>query len=169
MEERLTPETHTVRMGEMHVTSNGTIVKTILGSCIGLVLHDKQRKLTAIAHIVLPTRFRGDPIVGKYADTAVPALLQELLSLGSRREDIRAYFAGGANMFVLSEDRKLATVGELNIAATRAQLKGNGIIVEFEDVGGNHGRSLLFSNQESSIRVGTIKPFGARLSRELST
>ena len=43
-----------VRMGEMQVGGNGDTLRTLLGSCIGLALYDRRRKIGGLAHIVLP-------------------------------------------------------------------------------------------------------------------
>ena len=147
-----------VPMAGMTVVENGTRVKTTLGSCVGLILHDKRNKRTALAHIMLPTRLRADESVGKYADTAIPALLDELSRRGSRREHLEAYLTGGAHLFGRSEDKKLARIGDLNLSATREILSRNGVAVVYEDTGGERGRVVLFDNQCAQIKVRTLEP-----------
>lgn len=151
-------ETILVRMAEMAFVRDGMRLKTTLGSCVGLILHDKVRKHTALAHIMLPSRLRGDAVTAKYADTAVPALLQELLRRGSRKENVDAYLTGGAHLFGRSEDSRISGIGEMNLAATRELLSQLGIRVVYEDTGGERGRTVLFDNKTGSIEVKTLHP-----------
>lgn len=148
-----------LRMAEMIVVENGTKVKTTLGSCVGVVLHDKIKKRTALAHIVLPTRLRSDNAVAKYADTAIPALLDELARRGTQKHNVEAYLAGGAHLFPGSEDMKLVTVGEKNLDTVREILARQGITVVYENTGGDRGRTILFDNQTAKMDVKTLQPF----------
>ncbi len=147
-----------LRMAEMAVVENGTKVKATLGSCVGIILHDKSAKRTALAHIMLPTRLRSDSSVAKYVDTAIPALLEELARRGSKKQNLEAYLAGGAHLFGKSEDKKLATVGEQNLGMTRELLVSHGIAVVQEDTGGERGRTILFDNQTAKLDVKTLNP-----------
>lgn len=152
-----------VRMAEMAVFGTGEKAKTTLGSCVGVILHDKQRKQSALAHIMLPSRYDGDQTIAKYADTAIPALVQELGRRGSKKEDLEAYLTGGAQMFGSSDDRLIASVGEANLRAARTILQGLEIDVVFEHTGGNRGRTVLFDSDSASIEVKTIQTtFGPR-------
>lgn len=145
-----------VKMAELAVVENSRLLKTTLGSCVGVVLHDAKRSIGGLAHIILPERLKMDASVGKYADTAIPALLSRMLKRGSRKENIRAYLSGGANMFKLSDDRKIATVGEKNIEATKRILAELQIPVTFEDTGGEEGRTIIFDNHRGEIQIKTL-------------
>jgi len=77
-----------VRMGELSVSSTpGHVLTSIgLGSCIGLVLLEPARPLAGLAHIVLPTsNGRPDPAGGRFADQAVPALLEQMATQAEER------------------------------------------------------------------------------------
>jgi len=126
-----------------------------LGSCVGLILSDPERRVAAMAHVVLPERFptaADEP--AKFADTVVPFLLQELTRLGARRERICAQAAGGAHMLALSE---LPDIGARNVAVIREQLRQHGIPLVAEQVGGNHGRTLSW---DALRGVATVKRAG---------
>ena len=77
-----------VRMGELAVAAKGgaTLVSIGLGSCIGLALIDRAKGIAGLAHVMLPAAPAdgAGETPGKFADHAVPALLQELAPLGSR-------------------------------------------------------------------------------------
>ncbi len=145
-----------VKMAEIDVVEDGKRLKTTLGSCVGLVLHDPDRSISGLAHIVLPEQIKADSAVGKYANTAIPALLSRLLKRGCRRNSLKAYVAGGANMFFLSGDRAIATVGEKNVEAVKRILTELGIEVAFEDTGGSQGRTVVFNNRTGEMEVKTL-------------
>uniref|UniRef100_UPI00262E9BAB chemotaxis protein CheD n=1 Tax=uncultured Fretibacterium sp. TaxID=1678694 RepID=UPI00262E9BAB len=74
-----------------------------LGSCIGLVVFDTVAKVAGMAHIMLPNSrgAQGLEKVGKFADTAVPAIIDEMIKKGASKARIKAKIAGGAQMFAL--------------------------------------------------------------------
>jgi chemotaxis protein CheD len=150
-------ETLLVKMAEIEVAENSKLLKTTLGSCVGVILHDEKRSISGLAHIMLPQRFRQDPSVGKYADTAIPALINRIVSRGGRKENMRAFITGGANMFKASGDRKIATIGEKNVEATRQILARLGVPIVFDETGGDRGRTVLFDTRSGKIQIKTLE------------
>lgn len=145
-----------IKMAELAVVENSKLLKTTLGSCVGVILHEQNRNISGMAHIMLPDRLRRDYAVGKYADTAIPALLSRVLKRGARKEHLRAFVTGGANMFKSSCDTKIATVGDKNIQATKRILDDLSIPIVFEETGGDRGRTVLFDNHSGQIQVKTL-------------
>ena len=68
--------------------------------------YDRVARLGGVAHIVLPSSRGAVDHPGKYADTAIPAVIAELeRRLGIRaRSRLTAKLAGGASMFQVSPD-----------------------------------------------------------------
>lgn len=142
------------------MVENSHSLKTILGSCVGVILHDPHRRISALAHVMLPRRTRGDSSVGKYADTAIPALLAMLAASGSRPSSLRAYVIGGANMFPM-ETEGTVSIGDQNVAAAREVLQEMAVPIVFEETGGTRGRTVLFDNQRGEVSVRTLNPVAA--------
>jgi len=133
-----------VRMGELSVSRTpGHVLASIgLGSCIGLVLVEPSRPLAGLAHIVLPSSNGGqDAAVGKFADRAVPALLEKMASIGALRSSLQAVLVGGAQMFALGADSSL-DIGRRNERAAREALTHAGLAVHAAATGGNKGRTV---------------------------
>jgi chemotaxis protein CheD len=145
-----------VKMAEMAVVADPMLLKTTLGSCVGVVLYDRKHGLCGLAHIVLPTPVRKDLSVGKYAETAIPALFRHMLDRGGSKKNMVAYVAGGANMFRGSADDKIVTVGEKNVAAVKRILANLKLPVVFEETGGGCGRTILFDNGRGRMQVNTL-------------
>ena len=131
-----------VRMGELasSATSGDVLVSLGLGSCIGLALIDRRATVAGLAHVVLPAAEgrAGEP--GKFADTAVPTLLDAVVGLGARRTRVEAVLVGGASMF--SFEGHGLEVGQRNDTAVRDELKRLRIPVAASDTGGSRGRTV---------------------------
>ena len=113
-----------------------------LGSCIGLTIYDDTQKVGAMVHIMLPESAGRKDRPGKYADTAIPLLIQELNALGCRNRNLIAKMAGGACMFEYFGTN--LNIGERNAEKVRALLKEHNIPLLKEDIGGKVGRSVTF-------------------------
>jgi chemotaxis protein CheD len=146
----------TVKMAEMDVVSDSSRLKTILGSCVGIILRDPERRVSGLAHVMLPVRHRDDGATGKYADTAIPALLARMTGGGSRRSSLQAFLIGGAQMFPMG-NAQLASIGDQNVQAARRILAESRIPIVFEDTGGKVGRTVLFDNATGEVSVKTLQ------------
>jgi chemotaxis protein CheD len=113
-----------------------------LGSCIGLVIFDPNLNLGAMVHIMLPESSGRMDRPGKYADTAVPLLVNELNALGSKNRSLMAKMIGGACMFEYFGTN--LNIGERNADKVRMILKQHHIPLVAEDIGGKVGRSVTF-------------------------
>ncbi|MCH8829861.1 MAG: chemotaxis protein CheD [Planctomycetes bacterium] len=105
-----------------------------------------------MAHIVLPDSAGRGGAPGKFADTAVPHMLQLLKEQGAPLHGLTAKFAGGANMFGSTGPMK---VGDANAEAVSALLRIAGIRVVGQEVGGTKGRQVTFdcSTGEMTIAI----------------
>ncbi len=142
-----------------------TIITLGLGSCVAVVLHDAAAGAGGLAHILLPSKTlaRDQSNPAKFAETAVPLLVAELVALGARRERIRARLVGGAAMFVNLATPGIAQMGERNAAAAREALKAGGIPLTGEDTGQDYGRSVYLHLPAGRLEIRSVR----RGSREL--
>jgi chemotaxis protein CheD len=131
-----------VRMGEYAFsgTAGDMLVSLGLGSCIGLALLDRRAAVAGLAHVVLPAAEGRDGAPGKFADTAVPVLLDAVVGLGARRTRVEAVLVGGASMFSFGGNG--LEVGQRNDAAVRAELVKLRIPVVAAETGGSKGRTV---------------------------
>lgn len=132
-----------VRMGELacSATAGDVLVSLGLGSCIGLALIDKRAAVAGLAHVVLPAAEGRDGMPGKFADTAVQALLDAVVGLGARKISIEAVLVGGASMFSFGKGGGME-VGQRNDEAVRAELRRLRIPIAATDTGGSRGRTV---------------------------
>ena len=90
-----------VAIGQWAIAEAPTKIQTLLGSCVGVILYHRAARLGGVAHIVLPKSPANGDHPGKYADTAIPALVADFDRwLGRKiRPRLTAKLIGGANMF----------------------------------------------------------------------
>ncbi len=114
-----------------------------LGSCIALVIYQPNCRLAGMAHVLLPDSSQAVSLdsPGKFADTAVPYLVEALAIRGADPAALVAKMAGGAQMF---KGAPGLGVGDRNIAAITRMLDALGIPLVASDVGGALGRSIRF-------------------------
>ncbi len=141
-----------VLMGRWAVASAPTLIRTLLGSCAGVVLYDRQARLGGVAHIVLPDSRGATDHPGKYADTAIPALIDDMERAAGRklRARITAKLFGGASMF---QGGASIDIGRSNQVAVEQILAGLGVAVVARDMGGEAGRRLTFSTATGIVAV----------------
>jgi chemotaxis protein CheD len=154
-----------VRVAEWAVGREGTLVTLGLGSCVAIVLFDAQAGAGGLAHVLLPSptlsRDREHP--GKFPESAVPLLVEELAKLGAARDRLRARLVGGASMFANLTSPSVAQMGERNVLASRDALKKARIPIVAEDTGSDYGRSVYLHLPSGKLAVRSV----ARGTREL--
>jgi chemotaxis protein CheD len=147
-------------LGDVHVSDDpDTSLECLgLGSCIGLCIYDPVVRVAGMAHIVLPESGRvGDTVLpGKFADTAVPMLVQGMLHKGAYKSRMVAKMAGGAQMLQALTAGACIEMGARNIETTRRALAKEGLSLAASDTGGNKGRSLWFDVGTGKLLVRVI-------------
>jgi chemotaxis protein CheD len=148
------PEIVSVPIGRWGVVAAPKRIRTLLGSCAGVILYDRAAKLGGVAHIVLPDSRGAIDHPGKFADTAIPGMIADLERLLGRnsRGRLTAKVVGGASMF---QTGPALNIGKMNQDAVDRILAGLGIPVVARDVGGGAGRNLMLDVASGivSIRV----------------
>ena len=144
-----------VGIAQLKTGAKATVLRTILGSCIGICIYDRIKKVGGMVHILLPNSIQGKDIKipEKYAESAIPLLVERLLKEGAKKETMSAKIAGGASMFKFESSISLGQIGERNIAETKKVLEKLKIPLLQEDVGGNVGRVINFFLQDGRLAV----------------
>ncbi|MFP3975010.1 MAG: chemotaxis protein CheD [Dehalococcoidia bacterium] len=137
--------TTVVGLGEICVSSalDEVLMCLGIGSCIALCVYDPIAKISGMAHIVLPHSNGARPaeISPKYADVAVPLLLQEMCEQGAIKFRLVAMIAGGAQMIMPGSGINFNT-GQRNAEAVMAALEREKVPVLATEIGGSKGRTV---------------------------
>lgn len=151
----------TLRVGiaEYRIAKAPTVLVAYgLGSCLGIILDDRENSIGGMAHTLLPASRPESPEIrqAKYVDTAIQLLVNELLRLGAVRENLTARLVGGANMFASSYTTTTDGIGTRNLRVARATLQTLHIPLQAEDVGGSHGRTVEFDLATGKVLVRSV-------------
>jgi chemotaxis protein CheD len=133
-----------------------------IGAGVVVTLYDLDRRIGAVACVALPDSklalesglvIPGHP-PAKYADLAIPRLLEEFIALGGEKRSTMVRMVGGAQLFNFGGGGgNLLNTGVRNATAVRTALSRHGFAVEKADTGGNKGKSLRFILSTGQICV----------------
>jgi len=143
-----------ISMGEIKVSIIPAMFTCLgLGSCVALFVYDQVMKIGGGAHIMLPESNSEDLRKQKYADLAPRILLAYLKASGSRKENLKAKIAGGANLLPILSTDDLVTVGKRNINIIKEILIENNIPLVSEDTYGTLGRRAIFDSLNGELMI----------------
>ena len=146
----LPEECQNVPIGQWKVAKAPVGLRSILGSCLGVVLYDRLGQVGSLAHILLPDSRGATDNPGRYADTAVPAMVAELCRMRGPaiKSSLQARIAGGAKMI---ESEGGIAIGEANHQAVRKVLDQLKIVVIASDIGGDSGRNIILNTKTGRL------------------
>ncbi|WP_257300145.1 chemotaxis protein CheD [Haloarchaeobius sp. FL176] len=136
--------------------STETLKSYGLGSCLAIALYDPDSGIGGLAHVMLPdgdTADGADTQPGKYADTAIRAMLRRMVEKGAAYTSVEAKIAGGSDMFEFESFGD--GVGNRNVAAAKEELGKLGVPIIGEDVGGQRGRTVEFDVGTGTLQIRT--------------
>lgn len=117
-----------------------------LGSCIGTMIYDENKKIGGLSHIMLPDSqpfSHKQPLkIEKFADLAIPQMVIDLKKQVPNAR-LKAKIVGGADMFGFQMKSASLGIGERNIEAVEQILEELGIPIIAKEVGGHSGRTMI--------------------------
>lgn len=146
----------TVGIADMGISQAPDILRTILGSCVGICLYDPEAMKGGLSHIMLPAIKSKTMSPHKYADSAIPILADKLVEFGARKERLTAKVVGGATMFNIRDNSIMGEIGKNNISKVKEVLSEMKINIIAEDVGGDYGRTIDFYLETGEVKIKSI-------------
>ena len=153
--------------GEYFVSREELVISTLLGSCVAACLWDEPNRIIGMNHFLLASRHyaKNESLchteAGKYGIHSMELLINGMMKLGARRENLKAKAFGGASMIVDRTRRdNFVCVGEVNSRFIVEFLKTDGIPLVASDLGGDVGRVIHFFSDDFSVyfrRMGKIR------------
>lgn len=151
---------HFLFPGTLFADAREYLISTVLGSCVSVCLWDHLARKGGMNHFMLPL-WNGEGLATpKYGNIAMERLLEKVLAIGCRRENLQAKVFGGAN--VNGSGLEVFMIGDRNITLAFEMLDEFGIAVAAHDVGGLVGRKLVMNTASGMIMVGKGKPAARR-------
>lgn len=145
--------------GELYFGDRYTRIRTLLGSCVSIVMWHREALIGGMCHYMLPTRKQhdGEPHQpdGRYADEAIYLLLNEIKESGTKAREYRISLFGGGNMFGRPVRYE---IGQQNIEAGLALLAAHRLPCHATHVGGEGHRNLIFDIWSGHIALRHVNP-----------
>jgi chemotaxis protein CheD len=146
--------------GEVHFALKPSIIRTILGSCVGVTFWSARLGAGALCHALLPRYPRNSPAglslaAGcRYVDFVICDLARQFDNLGAQRKEVQVKLFGGADVLPISASGALRpTVGRQNCEAAMEVLQAEGFQVTASSLGGTAGRSIQFYTGTGEVRL----------------
>jgi chemotaxis protein CheD len=129
--------------GEYHVSTRDILQVTVLGSCVAACIRDTRLGIGGMNHFMLPDSESAESSFGgaRYGTYAMEVLINHLLKLGARRENLQAKVFGGGNVL---PGLTQANVGHKNAAFVLRYLATEKIMVAARDLGDVKPRKVYF-------------------------
>lgn len=127
--------------GEFYVTRAPEMITTVLGSCVSACLYDPETRCGGMNHFMLPGEEgngKGDTSA-RYGLFAMESMINEILKLGARKENLVAKLFGGGQII-----ENMSDVGLKNIRFAKTFLYSEGIKLLSADLGLIYPRKVNF-------------------------
>lgn len=157
-----------VQPGESHLLTEPAVLRTVLGSCVGVAFIAMRHGVGALCHPMLPrlpAKSAGQVGVKesrRYVDFAIRDLAEQLDALGILRGDVQVKLFGGADVLPVSAESTRPTVGELNCAEAERVLADEGFAVAARRLRGTAGLQLRFHTDTGDVLVRALHQTGRR-------
>lgn len=130
-----------VHIGEVKIAKHGEILKTILGSCVGIGFIWEERKMCGLAHCLLPqSPIKSYQISARFVDQAIPSLIALMKIKPEDKKNIKVILAGGSNMTNPTAENIEQLVGSLNIKTAKKELERHGFKILVIEQGMTQGK-----------------------------
>jgi chemotaxis protein CheD len=124
------------------------LVDTILGSCVAVCLYDDKTKIGGINHFMLPL-WNGDGLATpKFGNVAIEKLIERMIQLGCKKENLKAKLFGGASQINSSME-----IGLRNVEVAKDILAQHKIPVIAENVFGKVGRKIRYNTGTGQVMM----------------
>ena len=143
--------------GESRLVKEPTILRTLLGSCVGIAFWLPRLGVGALFHPMLP-RFPPKQALTmtcsggrRYVDYAIRDLACQFDALGACRDEVVVKIFGGGDVLQTSNDATRPTVGSLNIEVAIKVLEEEGFCIMASSLGGQRGVNIYFNTLTGEV------------------
>lgn len=158
------PITDLLNPGELIISSEPKVIRTILGSCISLIFYHRATGFYGMTHALLPTeestsanleacetncQNRGKPGRYKYVSCSTSALVEAFRVRGIPKREIEVKLFGGAKTTTLIKN----DIGARNVLKAKDIIQHQRLSLYAEDTFGVHGRIIQFDSTTGDVHV----------------
>ena len=154
----------TISIGGVYASGEPMVVKTLLGSCVAVCLHDAVRGVGGMNHFMLPWGNGVGDDAGRFGVHAMDLLISAIMKAGGDRRQLVAKVFGGANL--LDVKGPVVDIPRQNVEFAQTFLEDEGIPIVGTDVGGRHARQVHFHTRPGRAFVKRVRHVRAQVRAE---
>lgn len=147
--------------GEFFVSGEEAVLTTVLGSCVSACIRDPDSGIGGMNHFMLPNAesdgAQDKESAGRYGAHAMEFVIEGILRLGGRRENLEVKLFGGGRIV-----EGMSDVGRRNIDFVHDYLSGSGIAVAAEDLGLAFPRKINYFVPSGRVMVKKLRALHSR-------
>ncbi len=143
-----------LNVGDIVVSSEPSILETVLGSCVSVCLWDVQLRIGGMNHFMLPQMIDGIKNPAYCGMESTDRLINTILEMGASINNIKAKIFGGGRVIKVYQR---FDVGSENVMAAKKLLMKYGIPIISELTGDKHGTKIVFYSATGKVFVKRIK------------
>jgi chemotaxis protein CheD len=150
-------EKRTIIAGELCVSREPVIIKTLLGSCVSVCLYDPGARVGGMNHILLPGSADMDQFntSARYGVNAMDKLITRMLANGVDRKRLVAKVFGGAH--ILEQVDSKFSPGAGNVEFAFKYLETESIPVAGFNVAGFNPRRIYFNTGTGKVLMERVR------------
>ena len=142
-----------VCIGQIAIADSSGLLRSVLGSCVGVALYHPRKRVGVLAHVVLPASEGRSGHPGRYANTAIPEALRLMDEHDADPGGVTAKIVGGASMF---GNNGPVQIGQANIEAVTEALRRANISIAAQHIGESKGRRITLDCETGDLTVEVV-------------
>lgn len=132
--------------GDLFVTKEPYLIKTLLGTCVSVCLFDPINMVAGMNHYLLPEKNDAGSNVPKYGTVAIKQLYEKMIGLGAEKQNLIAKIFGG-----ISTESSVYKIGQRNIEMAEQLLYEMRIPIVAKNVGGTKSRKIILNSTNGQV------------------
>jgi len=143
--------------GELQLVAEPAVIRTVLGSCVGITFRHGGLGFGGMCHPMLPTAPRHRRSLDtseqstRFVDCAIREMARRLDALGALRHQVEVKLFGGADVLPVHHGSRRATVGKLNCETALRVLGEEGFQIAASSLGGTCGVHIQFNSGTGEV------------------
>jgi len=132
--------------GEVHFGEQNTRIRTLLGSCVAVVMWHPGLLVGGMCHYMLPKHpeKKRSVLDGRYAYEAMELMLREVRNAGTCQKEYQVKLFGGGHMFSAHQAVNEDHVGAKNVEMAHVLMRRHGFSACAEHLGDVGHRNVMF-------------------------
>jgi chemotaxis protein CheD len=153
-----------LKQGDFYISDGSAAqVRTVLGSCVTVTMYCPVLNIGGITHSLmpypLPRTVDAPNLTGRYVNLSIRHVFSRMAALGVNVKSLEVKIFGGGQMFLPVPGKPAEAslnMGRRNVETALKTIQELGLNITATDVGGAHGRKLLFFPHRGDVWIKKI-------------